>query len=84
MTDLLVAGVIGFISAAWAGHIAYFFPFDYLQWKLKLWWLRNNPNCKDLKDTKFRQKLAWELSLDGQNINKKRGEILASKSGTKE
>ena len=75
MTDLLIAGVFGFISAAWAGHIAYFFPYGYLQWKSKLFWLRNNPNCEHLKDKKIRQELAWKLYEDSKHINKKRGEI---------
>ena len=77
MTDLLIAGVFGFVTATWASHIAYFFPFGYLQWKSKLWCLKKNPNCKDLnlKDKKIRQELAWELYEDSKHINKKRGEI---------
>jgi hypothetical protein len=71
MKALLIAGVIGLISAAWADHIAFFFPFDYWQWKSKLFWLRNNPNYKDLnlKDKKIRQKLAWEKSVDRKKLN---------------
>ena len=72
----LIGGVFGFISAAWASHIAYFFPFGYLQWKLKLWCLRNNPNCKNLKDTKIRQELAWELYEDSEHIKDKLNEIM--------
>ena len=75
--DLLIAGAFGFITATWASHIAYFFPFGYLQWKSKLWCLKKNPNCKDLnlKDKKIRQELAWKLYEDSKHINKKRGEI---------
>ena len=76
METLLIAGVIGLISAAWADHIAYFFLFGYLQWKLKLFWLRNNPNCEHLKDKKIRQKLAWELYEDSKHIKKELNKIL--------
>jgi hypothetical protein len=69
MRELLIGGVIGFIIAAWRDHIAYFFPFDYWQWKSKLWWLRNNPDCRNLKDKKNRQKLAWKKSTDRGSIN---------------
>ena len=72
MEELIIAGIIGgisgFVTASWADHIAFFFPFGYWQWKLKLWLLQWNPNCKNLKDTKFRQKLAWKLSADSQRI----------------
>ena len=76
MKALLIAGVIGLISAGWADHIAFFFPFDYWQWKLKLFLLRNNPHCKNLKDKKIRQKLAWELSADSKHIEDKLNEIM--------
>ena len=67
----LIGGVFGFISAAWASHIAYFVPFDYWQWKSKLWLLQWNPHCKNLnlKDKKIRQKLAWEKSVDREKLN---------------
>ena len=72
MKNLIIGGIFGFVSAVWANHIAYFFPFDYWQWKSKLWWLQKNPDCKNLKDKKNRQKLAWELSLDKKTISEHR------------
>jgi len=70
MENLIIGGIFGFVTASWATHIAYFFPFDYWQWKLKLWFLHWNPNCKDLKNKKHRQNRAWELSLENEAINK--------------
>ena len=75
MRELIIAGIIGgisgFVTASWATHIPYFVPFDYWQWKSKLWLLQWNPNYKDLnlKDKKIRQKLAWEKSVDRKKLN---------------
>jgi hypothetical protein len=72
MRSLLIAGVIGFVTAAWADHLVYFVPFEYWQWKSKLWCLKKNPHCKNLnlKDKKIRQKLAWDLTRDSKILNK--------------
>ena len=82
MRELIIGGVFGFITATWASHIAYFFPFGYLQWKSKLLCLKKNPNCKDfnLKDKKIRQKLAWELYEDSEHIKGKLNEIEAMRA----
>ena len=74
MRELIIAGIIGgisgFVTASWATHTPYFVPFDYWQWKSKLWFLQWNPHCKNLKDKKYRQNKAWELSLDNKAINR--------------
>ena len=80
--ELLIGAAFGFITAAWADHIAFFFPFGYWQWKSKLRRLKKNPNCKDfnLKDKKIRQELAWELYEDSKNIKDKLNEIEAKRA----
>ncbi len=74
MRALLIAGVISFVTAAWADHLVYFVPFEYWQWKSKLFWLKKNPHCKNsnlnLEDKKIRRKLAWDLTRDSKILNK--------------
>ena len=67
--NLIIGGIFGFVTASWATHIAYFVPFDYWQWKSKLWFLQWNPHCEDLKDKKIRQELAWKKSIDRVKLN---------------